>query len=123
MTVGERIKIARESVKMSQDELAKRLGYKDRSSISKIEKAPDDNIAMVLVRKIADILNCSPMYLMGWDEQEDEYYLNDNTRKIAQEIFDNKELGLLFDAAKDATPEDLQTVHTMLMALKSKEGT
>jgi transcriptional regulator with XRE-family HTH domain len=70
MTVGERIKIARESVKMSQDELAKRLGYKDRSSISKIEKAPDDNIAMVLVRKIADILNCSPMYLMGWDEQE-----------------------------------------------------
>jgi hypothetical protein len=78
---------------------------------------------MVLVRKIADILNCSPMYLMGWDEQEDEYYLNDNTRKIAQEIFDNKELGLLFDAAKDAAPEDLQTVHTMLMALKSKEGT
>lgn len=123
MTVGERIKIVRESAQMSQDELAKRLGYKDRSSISKIEKAPDDNIAMVLVRKIADILNCSPMYLMGWDEQEDEYYLNDNTRKIAQEIFDNKELGLLFDAAKDAAPEDLQTVHTMLMALKSKEGT
>jgi transcriptional regulator with XRE-family HTH domain len=94
MTVGERIKIARESVKMSQDELAKRLGYKDRSSISKIEKAPDDNIAMVLVRKIADILNCSPMYLMGWDEQEDEYYLNDNTRKIAQLMGDTEKVVL-----------------------------
>ena len=28
---------------------------------------------------------------------------------------------MLFDAAKDAEPEDLQTVHSMLMALKRKE--
>lgn len=49
------------------------------------------------------------------------YYLNPETSKIAQEIYDNKELSLLFDAAMDADPEDLQTVHSMLMALKRKE--
>lgn len=49
------------------------------------------------------------------------YYLNPETSKIAQEIYDNKELSLLFDAARDADPEDLQTVHSMLMALKRKE--
>lgn len=51
----------------------------------------------------------------------EDYYLNPETSKIAQEIYDNKELSLLFDAAKDADPEDLQTVHSMLMALKRKE--
>lgn len=52
---------------------------------------------------------------------QQSYYLNPETSKIAQEIYDNKELSLLFDAAKDADPEDLQTVHSMLMALKRKE--
>ena len=47
--------------------------------------------------------------------------MNPETSKIAQEIYDNKELSLLFDAARDADPEDLQTVHSMLMALKRKE--
>ena len=50
-----------------------------------------------------------------------KYYINDETASIAQEIFDNKELRLLFDAAKDAQPDDLQTVHQMLLALKRKE--
>lgn len=55
------------------------------------------------------------------ESQEESYYTNPDTAKIAQEIYENKDLSLLFDAAKDATPEDLQTVHTMLMALKKKE--
>ena len=53
---------------------------------------------------------------------EQGYYLNPETAKVAQEIYENKELSLLFDAARDATPEDLQTVHTMLLALKRKEN-
>lgn len=52
---------------------------------------------------------------------EESYYVNPDTAKIAQEIFESKELSLLFDAARDAEPEDLQTIHTMLLALKRKE--
>lgn len=55
------------------------------------------------------------------EQSDNTYYLNPETSKIAQEIYDNKELSLLFDAAKDASAEDLQTVHSMLMALKRKE--
>ena len=40
---------------------------------------------------------------------------------MAQRIFENKDLRVLFDAAKDASPEDLKTTHDMLMALKKKE--
>lgn len=55
-------------------------------------------------------------------EKQKGWYTNPKTAKIAQEISDNKELSLLFDAARDADPEDLQTVHSMLMALKRKEN-
>lgn len=54
-------------------------------------------------------------------DNTDRYYFNDETAKAAQEIFENKELRLLFDAARDADAEDLQTVHSMLLALKRKE--
>ena len=75
------------------------------------------------MQKIADYFNVSVEYLMTGKEKEggEKYYLNEETSQIAQEIFDNKELRLLFDAAKDAQPEDLQTVHQMLLALKRKE--
>ena len=72
---------------------------------------------------IADYFGVSVDYLMTGKEKEggERYYLNDESSEIAQEIFENKELRLLFDAAKDAQPEDLQTVHQMLLALKRKE--
>ena len=54
-------------------------------------------------------------------EHKQTYYLNPETSRIAQKIYDNKELSVLFDAAQDAEPEDLQALHGMLMALKRKE--
>lgn len=68
MTVGERIKQFRETRGMSQEELAQKMGYKDRSSISKIEKASDTNLSLETVQKVAEILECSPLTLMGWDK-------------------------------------------------------
>lgn len=75
------------------------------------------------LQKIADYFNVSVEYLMTGEEKKDgpKYYLNDETAAIAQDIFENKELRLLFDAARDAAPEDLETVHSMLLALKRKE--
>lgn len=70
---------------------------------------------------IANYLHVSPGDLIIETKDEPEYYLNEETKKVAQEIYENKELSLLFDAARDADPEDLQTVHTMLLALKRKE--
>lgn len=72
---------------------------------------------------IADYFGVSVDFLMTGKEKEggETYYLNDETREMAQKIFEHKELRMLFDAAQDAKPEDLETVHSMLLALKRKE--
>lgn len=103
---------------LSQSELAEKLGL-SASTISMYEvgkREPDFETE----EKIADFFNTDLNTLRGRDTEE-EYYLNSETREIAQKIYENKDLSLLFDAARDAEPEDLQTVHTMLMALKKKE--
>lgn len=70
--------------------------------------------------KIEDFLEVKRGYLKS-NDTDNEYYINPETAKVAQEIFENRDLRVLFDAAKDATPEDLQTTYNMLMALKKKE--
>lgn len=73
-------------------------------------KAKRNLISGELAKKISDYFNVSVDYLLTGEEKEgDKYYLNDETAKVAQEIFDNRELRVLFDAARDASPEDLQT--------------
>lgn len=74
------------------------------------------------LKKIADFFGVDVAYFYDDNEKNRGYYVDDKTKEIAQQIFDNKELRLLFDAAKDASSDDLKTVHTLLMALKAKEG-
>lgn len=68
MSVGKRIKDKRIELNMTQDELAKKVGYKSRSSIQKIEAARD--LPLKKISRMAVALNCSPGYLMGWEEAE-----------------------------------------------------
>lgn len=68
MTVGERIKQKRIELNLSQDELAKRVGYKSRSSIQKIECARSLPLSKVAI--MATALECSPSQLMGWTDME-----------------------------------------------------
>ena len=86
-------------------------------------KKKNNLISGELAKKIADYFNVSIEYLMTGEEKDrgEKYYLNDDTAEIAQAVFENKDLRVLFDAAKDASPEDLKTTYDMLMALKKKE--
>lgn len=73
------------------------------------------------MKKIADYFGTDVQYLMT-GERSEQYYLNPETAEIAQQIFDNRELRVLFDAARDARPDDLKTAYDVLLALKRKEG-
>ena len=69
MTVADRIKQRRVELDMTQDELAKKLGYTSRSSINKIEKNAQ-NLPQSKINAIAKILNVTPSYLMGWEDKD-----------------------------------------------------
>lgn len=73
------------------------------------------------LQKIADFFGVSLEYLMN-EEKPSGYYLTDETAKVAQEIFENKELRALFSVQRDMSPDDLRALHGMALALKRKEG-
>ena len=54
--------------------------------------------------------------------QEQTYYTNPETVRVAQEIFDNSDLRVLFDAAKDSSPEQLKLATEMLRQFKKTSG-
>lgn len=72
MTIYDRIKIRREELGMSQQELAYKLGYKSRSAINKIESGLRD-INQSKISDFAAALSTTPAYLMGWEEPEEEH--------------------------------------------------
>ena len=65
MTIGERVKELRIKKDLTQLELAELLGYKSKSSVAHIENGRDIPRSMVV--KLAEVLDTTPSYLMGWD--------------------------------------------------------
>lgn len=72
-TIGDRIRSLREALGMSQDELARKLGYQSRSSINKIE-SDARNLTQSKIKAIADALGVSPGYIMGWDDDKPDHW-------------------------------------------------
>lgn len=66
MTVGERIKKLRIEKGLSQEELAKRAGYADKTAICKIERSGDD-VSTYIINKMANALGVDSSKIYAWD--------------------------------------------------------
>ena len=64
MRTGEIIKQRRKELKMTQDDLAKKIGLSEKSSISKME-TEDRQITMNNLKKLTVALDCTVWYLLG----------------------------------------------------------
>lgn len=69
------------------------------------------------MKMIADYFGVSVEYLTT-GEQSEGYYINPDTADMAQQIYENKDLRLLFDVAKDVTPEQLKLLHDLALSWK-----
>ncbi len=63
----ENIKTLRKENRWSQDELARKMGYTDRSMIAKIESGSVD-LAESKIMAFAKVFGVNPKELMGWDQ-------------------------------------------------------
>ena len=66
MTLGKKVKLKREELGLSQEELAEKMNYKSKTSIHKIEQDITD-LPLSKVKELANILKTTPAYLMGWE--------------------------------------------------------
>ena len=66
--------------------------------------------------KIANFLGVSIEYLMTCEEKDSvsKYYLNDETAKLAQEMFEDEDMRSLFDMKRNMPPERFK-VHMEFM--------
>lgn len=69
MNTADIIKKRREELRLSQEELADKLGYKSRSSINKIELGLSD-IPFSKIPLFAKALEIEPEILMGWEKNK-----------------------------------------------------
>ena len=73
------------------------------------------------IEMMANYFGISKADLVEESTEKKEYYIDPRTAEIAQEIKDSRELSALFDVQRDMSPEDLQTVYQLALALKKKE--
>ena len=67
----ENIKTYRKAAKLTQEELAIRTGYTDRSTIARIEKGEID-LPQSKIKQFAQALGVTPGHLMGWDASPED---------------------------------------------------
>ena len=85
MRLYERIKSRREELGLSQEELAHRVGYKDRSSIAKIESGVND-ITQSKIAIFAKALETTTLWLMGDTEAPPAHKLPSNCLPLPQTV-------------------------------------
>lgn len=83
----------------SQTDLAKRVGYSDKSMIAKIENGKID-LTQTKIRAFAEVFRCSESELMGWRE--------DDIPPMADDIAE------LIDLYNRAKPEQRKAVIALL---------
>lgn len=123
----------RKELGLTLEEVGKIVGV-SKSTVKKWETGDIENMKRDKIALLAKALQVSPLYIMGIDagleeadnEQyvklqmdsnfpsaelvdNDYYYLNEETRQIAQDAFENSELRTLFKVARNMSPERLKS--------------
>lgn len=108
MKIGNRIRERREFLNMTQGELAKKMGYKSRSTINKIELGIND-IPQSKIKEFAKVLKTTSIYLMGLE----------NENLPTKENLTNQNMA--FFKAKDISDEDKKKMIESIQEFYYKE--
>lgn len=96
---------------VTSTDVCKALGYKQNTFSDWINAKTYPRIDRI--EELADYFGVSKAALV-----EEGYYFNPETAKVAQEVFDDPELRILFDAARDSKPENIRLAAEMLKRFK-----
>lgn len=132
MTLGEIIKKYREEHGMSMDAFSE-VSHISKAYISLLEKNRHPKTgkpiapSIEIIKQAADGMGMDFNELFAMIDSDVDisapqagtaYYLNEETAKIAQEVFDDPDLRVLFDASRNAKPEAIRLAAEMLRQMK-----
>ena len=105
------IKKRRQELSMTQQELAEKIGYTDRSSVAKIGMKIRKLETRVKIMQIAKALETTPGDLMGnVEHEESQYYDSETVQIVTDRLRRNPEYSVLFKAASNVKPEEIEYV-------------
>lgn len=126
MKKGEIIKELREQRKMTQEQLADKLGT-SKQTIFKYENDIITNIPSDKVELLAEIFKVSPAYIMGWNEPEENNnfiinldLLDGKRREFAENIKSIYLSGVADDETFEVISKIIMNDWEFLQALKNK---
>ena len=90
------------------------------ATIDRLFAGSNTNPTVNILQKIAIVFECTVDDFIEYDKESPlaEYYTNKETAKMVQEIFENPEYRILFDATRDLTPEQVQAVISVANSIK-----
>lgn len=131
MKFKDRLKDLRLSKHLTQEEFAKESGL-SRSAVGMYESGKRKPSFEVL-ELIADFFNVNMSYLAGKEpisvdlsvdtsrDTKQPYYLDPEVAEMANELKENPDMRILFDASRKLSKQDMKTVINMVKAITDKE--
>lgn len=111
----ERLRELRISRKLTQKELAERLGLTNTSTISKYETG-EVKPSVEIIDKVADLFGVTADYLMG---RSHEKSVKDETEELLEMLRTNPDYKILFDLYNEATPAEIKQLIAIHNAMKA----
>lgn len=122
MSIGQRIKQKRLEAGLSVEETAKRLN-KNRATIYRYESDEIENLPISILSPLANVLNTTPAYLMGWSEELEMH--KNNITQLAKEhnknFYENQLLSSFNDLNDEGKKEAIKRVNELTELSKYKK--
>lgn len=126
MSVKDLIREKRLSLGMTMKEVADKVGVSE-ATISRWESGEISNMRRGAISALAKALNISPNEIMGWEQPEEDaddspsYYDDPEVAAIANEMKENPDIRVLFDASRGLSKESIEEVRRFVEYQKAKE--
>ena len=118
MKLADKVRIRRNELNLSQEELAKRMGYSSRTSINKIENGRP--CSQKIIARLAEALDVSIAYLMGWEDEIQKNPVEAVERHF--EILMDEDFVGLFEDFKKLNAKERKVVKELIHNMAYTEG-
>ena len=127
MAIKDILKNRRIELHLTMKEVADKVGVSE-GTISRWESGDIENMRRDKIMALAKALQISPAVIMEWEDptivpidgQSESYYVDAETRQLAQELHDDPELSVMLDAYRNLSPRDAKLVMEMVRRMQDE---